>query len=417
MIKKPPKGWKTLELDEIAFVQTGIAINGEPDRTNPIRLPYLRVANVQDGHIDLSEIKYITVSEHQVARYALQVGDVLMTEGGDFDKLGRGAVWKGEFAPCLHQNHVFAVRPDQAQVLPAFLAAYCESAAGKRYFLSCSKQTTNLASINSTQLKEMPVVVPPLLEQRRIISVLNAWDQAIDEAESLAAAKRRRYRGMLHSLVGCAFDDSPSNVWVPYNLGQLFTERDERSADLPLLAITGEHGVVPRDELDRRQTASEDKSKYKVIRPNDIGFNTMRMWQGVFGKSAYTGIVSPAYTVVTAIAGLCDPTFISHLFSHPKAVSLFRRYSQGLVDDTLMLKFPQFAEISMRLPDIERQRAIGEILEGERADLLPQGRYLAYLRTQKRGLMQKLLTGEWRLDERFDAEALSSRSLKVGGRS
>jgi len=246
------------------------------------------------------------------------------------------------------------------------------------------------------------VIIPPRREQKRIIAVLDAWDQAIKHANHLAALMKQRYRGIRHSLVGFSFDDSISNTWLPYKLGQLFSERDERSAELPLLSITGENGVVPRDELDRRQTASEDKSKYKVIRPDDIGFNTMRMWQGVFGKSEYTGIVSPAYTVVTAIDDLCDPTFISHLFDHPRAISLFHRYSQGLVDDTLMLKFPQFAEISMRLPGIERQREIGKILEGERATLRPQSRYLASLRTQKRGLMQKLLTGEWRLGENFE---------------
>ena len=150
-----PHGWRHVKLQKIATVQTGLAVNGEAEHRDPVRMPYLRVANVQDGHIDLSEIKSITVGRHRMNRYLLEAGDVLMTEGGDFDKLGRGAVWNGQIAPCLHQNHVFAVRPDPSLILSPFLAAYCESEPGKRYFLSCSKQTTNLASINSTQLKDV----------------------------------------------------------------------------------------------------------------------------------------------------------------------------------------------------------------------------------------------------------------------
>ena len=128
----------------------------------------------------------------------------------------------------------------------------------------------------------------------------------------------------------------------------------------------------------------------------------MRMWQGVFGRSKRTGIVSPAYTVITARQGEIDPVFASHLFAHPRAISLFHRYSQGLVDDTLMLKFPQFSEVMMRLPNFGEQVRIGKILEAEYEGLRPQAQYVLSLRSQKRGLMQKLLTGEWRLDERFD---------------
>jgi type I restriction enzyme, S subunit len=96
------------------------------------------------------------------------------TEGGDLDKLGRGDVWKGQIDSCLHQNHVFVVRPDQNRILPEFLSALTSSAYGKRYFLSCAKQTTNLASINSTQLKAFPVLTPPPAEQQQIVAQLSS---------------------------------------------------------------------------------------------------------------------------------------------------------------------------------------------------------------------------------------------------
>jgi len=134
-----------------------------------VELPYLRVANVQDGRVDLSEMKTIFVEERSVERYSLKSGDVLFTEGGDADKLGRGCVWCGQIDPCLHQNHVFAVRTDETRLLPKYLAYLAASPAGKAYFLDSAKQTTNLASINSTQLKAFPVPLAPPEEQAQIV--------------------------------------------------------------------------------------------------------------------------------------------------------------------------------------------------------------------------------------------------------
>jgi len=166
-----PECWEVRKLSTVAHIQTGIA-KGKKCLEDPIELPYLRVANVQDGYIDITEIKTITVSKREVKRYSLQEGDVLLTEGGDFDKLGRGDVWHGQIEHCLHQNHVFAVRTDRSAILPEFYSSQASSVYGKKYFLSCAKQTTNLASINSTQLKSFPTIIPPLEEQIKIIKIL-----------------------------------------------------------------------------------------------------------------------------------------------------------------------------------------------------------------------------------------------------
>ncbi|RJF80964.1 restriction endonuclease subunit S [Azospirillum cavernae] len=178
-----PEKWTVAPLKTVAHVQTGAA-KGKKDIDNPVELPYLRVANVQDGHIDLTTVKTITVSASQIERYSLQVGDVLMTEGGDFDKLGRGDVWRGQISPCLHQNHVFAVRPNPDVLMPEFLTILTGSSYGKSYFLSCAKQTTNLASINSTQVKDFPVLLPDRDEQEKIVAVVQALSKAEQSAQN-----------------------------------------------------------------------------------------------------------------------------------------------------------------------------------------------------------------------------------------
>lgn len=177
-----PEAWEVVPLHTVASIQTGLAKGGKK-LEDPVEFPYLRVANVQDGYIDLTELKTIAVERSRVSRYSLQAGDVLLTEGGDFDKLGRGCVWQGQVEPCLHQNHVFAVRPDRDVLLSDFLTALTASDYGREYFLSCAKRTTNLASINSTQVKEFPALIPPVEEQGAIIARISALQGAEDSSK------------------------------------------------------------------------------------------------------------------------------------------------------------------------------------------------------------------------------------------
>jgi len=191
------------------------------------------------------------------------------------------------------------------------------------------------------------------------------------------------------------FPEFASEPWIEARLGELFSERSETGFEhLPLLAVTGDRGVVLRDELDRRDTSSNDKSKYKRVCPGDIAYNTMRMWQGVSGLSKYEGIVSPAYTVVTPTGPMMG-RYARHLFKLPRIVHSFWRHSQGLVDDTLSLKFPRFATIRVMFPlRLDEQERIANVLDtiDREIELLIQIR--AAYANQKRGLMQKLLTGE-----------------------
>ena len=178
------ESWETKKLSEVSTLQTGL-MKGKNYSGKTVMLPYLRVANVQDGFLNLSEIKEIEVSEELIDRYSLKNGDVLFTEGGDYDKLGRGTVWQGQIKNCLHQNHVFVVRPQADVLSPYFLSYQAGSRYGKQYFLKCSKQTTNLASINSTQLKGFPVLMPTIEEQAQIVLLIDdllAKEQQAKEA-------------------------------------------------------------------------------------------------------------------------------------------------------------------------------------------------------------------------------------------
>ena len=196
--------WKTVKLSEICLLQTGI-MKGKHFQTETIKMPYLRVANVQDGFLNLQEIKEIEVEKSNYERYLLKDGDVLFTEGGDFDKLGRGTVWHSEIPNCLHQNHIFVVRPQEGTVLPEYLSYQAGSQYGKKYFLSCSKQTTNLASINSTQLKNFPIMMPSIDEQKEIINIIDGLIASEQKAKEAAEQVIDQIDAMKKSILARAF--------------------------------------------------------------------------------------------------------------------------------------------------------------------------------------------------------------------
>lgn len=162
--------WKRARLDEVTQVVGGVTKGRDLGARKVRSLPYLRVANVQRGYLDLAVMKEIEIAADELGRYSLQRGDVLFTEGGDWDKLGRAAVWTGEIDPCLHQNHVFRARPIQGGPEPGWIALCANSTDGRRYFATAAKQTTNLASINMTQLRAFPLLLPSVEEQRRILA-------------------------------------------------------------------------------------------------------------------------------------------------------------------------------------------------------------------------------------------------------
>ncbi|MEH2296242.1 restriction endonuclease subunit S [Nostoc sp.] len=198
---KAPQHWKIVPLEKCAFIQTGTAKGRKFQDSETVILPYLRVANVQDGYLDLSEIKEISIRKSEVKRYSLEVNDVVLTEGGDPDKLGRGFIWEGQIPNCIHQNHIFAVRTNREILLPEYLAYLVQSDYGKAYFLSVAHRTTNLASINSTKLKAFPTLVPDISEQKRILTILQICDRKIQALEKEIALTDELFHAMLEQLM------------------------------------------------------------------------------------------------------------------------------------------------------------------------------------------------------------------------
>lgn len=172
-LEQIPEGWSLVMLKRLAEIQSGLTLGKVYEDEDLVEYPYLRVANVQDGYVELEDVSTLEVPPTLAARVTLRAGDVLMTEGGDLDKLGRGTVWDGQIAPCLHQNHVFAVRCFRHKLLPHFLAYVTAAQYGRDYFEATGKRTTNLAATNSTKVGMFYIPLPSLKVQAELVRYLD----------------------------------------------------------------------------------------------------------------------------------------------------------------------------------------------------------------------------------------------------
>lgn len=200
-----PETWTWTTLEMLADIRNGVTKGRDLSKFEIIEIPYLRVANVQDGYLDLKEMKTIQVKKTELERVRLRPNDILFNEGGDRDKLGRGTVWHGEIDVCTHQNHVHCARLYLQDVIPDWVSLASQLSYARDYFFSAASQTVNLASLNSTQLKGLPVPLAPGNEQRRILEKVKALFAQADIIEQAASVSLRRAEQVDQSILARAF--------------------------------------------------------------------------------------------------------------------------------------------------------------------------------------------------------------------
>ena len=199
-----PAIWLWARLDSVAEIKGGITKDSKRKIKSAKELPYLRVANVQRGYLDLDKIKYIKVPEDEVPEILLKKGDILFNEGGDRDKLGRGWVWEGQINKCTYQNHVFRARLYLNKINGKLFSWYGNTF-GQQYFIAKGKQTTNLASINKTMLSAFPIPLPPFDEQVVLIKEVEGRLSMIDAVEKEVEINLMRAERLRQSILKKAF--------------------------------------------------------------------------------------------------------------------------------------------------------------------------------------------------------------------
>ena len=401
-----PCDWQIRSLREVAQVQSGIAKNAKRQVHNAVDVHYLRVANVQDGYLDLDQMSTIRLSRDELVRYAVLPGDVLMNEGGDLDQLGRGAMWRGEFDPCVHQNHVFVVRC-RSGLLPEFLNAWTASTPARRYFLLAGKQTTNLASINKKALGELPVPIPQPEEQRAIAEALADVDGLLGALDALIAKKRAiKQAAMQQLLTGKTRLPDRTGAWQTKCLGELVTFL---SGGTPSRGVSAYwHGEIPWISATSLRTfyvwrSGNNLSKAGVAagsRMAPVGSTLLLVRGSALHNEILAGLVTKPVCFNQDVKALVPnsslvPEFLTFCL-HGRADELLRLVSSagntaGVLDTKILKAF------EILLPDKREQEAISAALADIDADIAAIEARREKTRAIKQGMMQQLLTGRVRL--------------------
>ncbi|QDO76822.1 restriction endonuclease subunit S [Aeromonas caviae] len=190
-----PDGWEWCRFEDVVDIQSGITKGRNLTGRKLVSVPYLSVANVQRGYVDLSGIKTIELPEDEINKYKVIARDLLITEGGDWDKVGRTAIWKEQIPYVAHQNHVFKARILLQEQDEVWLEKFLNGPFARDYFAGSSKQTTNLASINKTQLRGCLIAVPPREEKERIVAKV---DELMSLCDQLSARLQASQTTQLH---------------------------------------------------------------------------------------------------------------------------------------------------------------------------------------------------------------------------
>ena len=426
-----PAHWGVVRLKFVAQVQTGIAKGKDNTNKATVEVPYLRVANVQDGYLDLNDIATIEIPQDDLARYRLQPGDVLMNEGGDFDKLGRGHVWDGSIDPCIHQNHVFAVRP--FGLSPEWLNLFTGSIQAQFFFMSRSKQSTNLASISSTNVMELPVVVPPPEERTTIALFLSREtakiDALVEEQRRLIELLKEKRQAVISQAVTKGLNPNvpmkDSGVaWLGRVPAHWRTTRVKRVArdgrrtfvdgdwiELPFITADGVRllqcgnvGTGVFEEQGYRYISEETFKELDCteVEPNDVlicrlqSSRTILAGRACLAPDLGTKMVTSVDNCIVKPSAEFDPAYVVLQLSTPAYLSFIEVVARGGTRDRISRS--QLASIEIAAPPLDEQRAIVEIVQRDavQIDALVSEASLAMdlLQERRSALVSAAVTGK-----------------------
>ena len=382
-----PQQWGLPQIKDIASISSGSTPNRNNSEYWNGNIAWVTTGELSSGHVNhTSELITVkAVNETKVRIYPQ--GTLLMAMYGQGKTRGTVAIL--EIDAAVNQAcAAITVKDGKSKFLFYQL---------KNSYQDIRKlsNTGNQENLNADIIKTYQVPWAPDEEQERISTILTTQDKVIKLKEKRLAEKQRQKKYLMQQLLtGKKRLPGFNGAWKTDCLGKLFFERKETNCEnIEMLAITGTQGIIPRKELDLKDNSSEDKSKYLRVCVGDIGYNTMRMWQGVSAYSNYEGIVSPAYTILKPSSSI-NAKYFAYLFKMSEIVFLFYRFSQGLVDDTRNLKYESFKKIKVCYPpDMKEQTAIAEVLSAADREIELFQQDIEQEKQKKKALMQLLLTG------------------------
>ncbi|AOZ71322.1 hypothetical protein LPB142_17885 (plasmid) [Rhodobacter xanthinilyticus] len=401
------EGWKVADLAAcVAQIRSGRSVNASDEPATESEPGVLKTSCVYRGKFDIRENKAIIPSEHSLAKCPVTAGTIVVSRMNTADLVGASGYVEKDSPNIFLPDRLWAVVP-RKDVDPRWLF-YVISSPEVRARLSenASGTSASMKNISQDVFLSMPTRVPPLPEQRKIAEILRTWDEALEMLTALRAAKERRLSALRAALLfGRLRLGGLGHKWVPTRLDAVTHELTKRNGVKGLgrdfvMGITKAEGVVPM----REQTIAGDISRYKRLPPRAFAYNPMRINVGSIAMNERGGevLVSPDYVVFACNPDGLDPDYLDHL----RKTSWWGHYinSGGSGSVRQRTYYDDLAALKLPLPALDEQKAIAAVLNTARDDLAATEREIEALTRQKRGLMQKLLTGEWRVALSRDKE-------------
>ena len=364
--------WEQRKLGETVDYVKGFAFKSNSYKSEGIRI--IRVSDLSTHSIKEDGDKiFINIDDSKTYNnYVINKDEIIITTVGSKSEMkdsavGRPIIIRNDNEGLLNQNLV------KLSAKESFDSNFIyNSLLDKRYsnyIATIERGNANQANIAIADLWEYPIKVPQLKEQQKI----GAFFKSLDDTIALHQRQLNDYKQLKKSMLQKMFPQDGEKVpkirfdgftkeWEQRKLGDCFAERNERMSEGELISVTINSGVVKASSLDRKDNSSEDKSNYKKVEIGDIAYNSMRMWQGASGVSRYSGILSPAYTVIVPKKQISS-VFFSYLFKLNKMIQTFQANSQGLTSDTWNLKYPVLKDIKVYVPNYEEQNKIGNFFK------------------------------------------------------
>ena len=360
-------------------------------------IPVVMPRDLVDGGISEAVIARVSPGiAERLRRHRLQPGDIILARRGE---IGRCALAKPENVGWLCGTGCLRIR--LANDISSEFVFRLISLEENIKWLQQNAVGQTMLNLGATVLGKLPLSLPPVPEQRRIVEILDEAAAAVRTMDALIAAKLKLKRAWAERLLTgrVRFPEFAGEAWQTRHLGEFFRDRNVRyKGEMPPLVLSCSkiHGIVPQTDLFSRVLASKDLGRYKFVEPGDLVFDPMLLWDASINFSTRTGVVSPAYSTLQFVAVDAEPRFFHYLFDSHGLRHVYKTISQGTNTRRKKATAADFLKITVLLPALPEQRKIAEVLFLMDEEMGLLRRQLAALKAQKQGLMQKLLTGEVR---------------------
>lgn len=389
-----PEGWAQTILDNVlSGSEYGTSCPTIEGGTRPV----VGMKDIDSGKVWLNNLAFLDEEAQNWSALELKAGDLLLNRTNSPDLVGKIGIVR-EDTRAVFASYLVRLNADTRVVDPSYLNYWLNGSAAQRVIKRVSTRGVSQANVNPSVLRaHCPVLVPPLSEQLKIAEILRTWDDAIEMITALRKGRAHLYKRLTEALI---FDGTGKReTRQSYRLGDVTREITERNAASALglgsvMGVSNLKGIVPM----RSQTIGSDLTRYKILPPQGFAYNPMRLNVGSIAMSSLDEdiLVSPDYVLFECIGGALDPDYLDHL----RRTHWWHHHVNAGGSGSVRVRtyYDELASLRINLPTITEQHTIARALNTAREEIELIDAELAALRQQKRGLMQKLLTGQWRVE-------------------